>query len=133
MSGAEDCFFNHQWKIPYCPYKDKLYTIPGLLDLMSFCNKAMDSWEVDADPMRIAPNPNGPQVTEKVAKKKQYGISVEKFEWACRLHRVQDEDALSALAWVGIAVKAANDAPELEIKRMRRERFNIVDDDDDDY
>lgn len=119
MHGAEECFYTASWGIERCPFEE-LSEKPQLVQLMSFVNKAMDSWDVDIDPVSTAPRVGAP-VTEK-KKKKQYGISVEKFQWACQLHLVVPEDQLEALTWCGIAVQAANEAPELEIIKQRQER-----------
>jgi len=121
MEGAEECFFHKHWGVPECPYM-VLHSDPKMAQFMSFATKAIDSWEVDADPVKqTSPRPGQVKVTDR-SKKKQYGISVEKFDWACRLHQVEGADQLEALTWVGIVVKAANEAPELEILKMREER-----------
>jgi hypothetical protein len=87
----------------------------------------MDSWDVHEEDGFTKPQPvsgGGPIVKEIKPKKKNYGISIEKFEWACRLYQIPDEEAMDALSWVGVAVQAANEAPDLELQAMRRERFS---------
>jgi hypothetical protein len=124
MEGAEQCFFDAQWGIKECPY-EKLYATKGLPEILSFVVKAMDSWEVDADPVKNTPRPGHAPMTEK-KKKRQYGLSVEKFNWACQLHMVKQEDQLTALTWCGIAVKAANEAPDLQLIKQRKERAEQI-------
>lgn len=126
MGDSDECFFHHQWQYPECPYQ-RLSREPELIKLISFIVKSMDSWDAhDETPTRSkAPiSGGGPVVKEIKQKKKNYGISVEKFEWACRLYQIKPDDALTALSWVGTAVQAANDAGEIEIKKLRKERFS---------
>lgn len=127
MGGSDECFFHHYWQYPECPFQ-RLGRDPELVKLLSFVVKSMDSWDVhDEAPAKTrAPiaGSSGPIVKEIKPKRKNYGISIEKFEWACRLYQIKTEDALTALSWVGTAVQAANDAGEIELKKLRRERFS---------
>lgn len=128
MGESDECFFHYQWDYPECPYQ-RLSREPELVKLLSFVVKSMDSWDAhDENPTKTTRAPiagtSGPVVKEIKAKKKNYGISIEKFEWACRIYQIKPEDALTALSWVGTAVQAANDAGEIELKKLRRERFS---------
>lgn len=127
MGGSDECFFHYQWQYPECPFQ-RLSREPELLKLLSYVVKCMDSWDAPEESTTKSRPPisgqSGPIVKEIKAKKKNYGISVEKFEWACRLYQIKPEDALVALSWVGTAVQAANDAGEIELKKQRRERFS---------
>lgn len=127
MGDSEECFFHYQWQYPECPYQ-RLSREPELLKLLSFVVKSMDSWDAPEETVTKSRPPisgqSGPIIKEVKPKKKNYGISVEKFEWACRLYQIKSENSLTALSWVGTAVQAANDAGEIEIKKMRRERFS---------
>lgn len=129
MGEDEMCYFTFQWKVPECPF-GRFAREPEVVKTYSFCVKAMDSWDVHEEDGFKAPQPisgGGPIVKEVKPKKKNYGISIEKFEWACRLYQIPDEDTMEALQWVGVCVEAANEAPDLELKALRRERFGLRD------
>lgn len=56
-------------------------------------------------------------------KKVEYSLSIEKFNFACSLFAVKDEDRLEALQWASSLSRAASEAPEWEIIRARRARW----------
>lgn len=76
----------------------------------SFCSNAIDSWEEE-------------DKLDKNVKRRKYAPSIEKFNFACELYGVKQEDKLEAMEWVHAAVEAANEAPEMFIRAERRRRF----------
>lgn len=101
------CFFEEQFKLDHCPFL-RLQRRPLLPQLLSFCAIASDDWE-EEDKMTKA-------------KKKKYGVSIEKFRLACDVFVIEKEDLKEALDWVQVFCHAANESQDLATIEARKAR-----------
>ena len=112
-SNPDGCYFKDFFKMERgCPYK--MMDDPALAKMYQFVSKCMDSWEVD-DPGNTDP--------KNKTKIKKYGMSIEKFEFATKVHQVKPEDMLEAVSWATVGSKAAEDAKTVARKSSRGDRF----------
>ena len=100
----EECYFKHVYEIVTgCPYRR---LSPEAARVWQFVNKTLEKSE---------------SVNEKTkVKKVSYSLSIERFNWACDLHNVDNTDRLEALSYCLAAAEAATDAPEMSIREDRK-------------
>lgn len=77
---------------------------PEVVDLFSFAMTALDSWEESKG-------------EGGVFKSKKYGVSLEKFDLACRLDGVAQEDQREALQLCGRVATWAMEAQNWKVRR----------------
>lgn len=66
----------------------------------------MDKWQDKSEKTKV--------------EKTRYGISIEKFNWACQLYQVERENMREALQWASMYSQAAEEAADMAMIEARK-------------
>lgn len=116
------CYFVDHGKTEICPF-EILRRDMNLAKIYQFAAHCIEKHEKTEETKTTSLAANSNRAKAKL-KKVEYSLSIEKFNFACSLFAVKDEDRLEALQWASSLSKAASEAPQWEILKARRERWN---------
>ena len=113
------CYYVDHGKTESCPF-ELLRRDMYLAKIYQFAAHCLEKHEKteETKTTSLSANRNKAKI-----KKVEYSLSIEKFNFACSLFAVKDEDRLEALKWASSLSKAASEAPQWEIIKARRERW----------
>jgi len=87
-----------------CPF-ELLLDDPEVSEIYRFCVGSLDHWTSKKD--------------KHSREEHHYGVSIEKFDLACRLYEVDNRDQREAFEWCSFVATAANDAQQEGLRRAR--------------
>lgn len=113
------CYFVDHGKTDMCPF-ELLRKDSNLAKIYQFAAHCIDKHEKTEETKTTSLAAN--RARGKI-KKIEYSLSIEKFNFACGLFAVKDDDKLEALKWASSLSKAASEAPQWELMKARKARW----------
>jgi len=100
-----------------------------LAEIYQFCSMAVEKQEREEELQSAGPSPVGMgkgrgASRKRGPKKVEYYVSIEKFNWACKLYNVPQPKYMEALEWVSFFSQKATEAPKIAIQEIRKDRWS---------
>lgn len=105
------CFYEDRLGLEACPFSLLSYD-SRLPAIYNFCAMSIEKYEE-----------SGVGNQNIQLKKTKYSVSIEKFEFACRLFQVHGSNVMEAFDWASLVARAATEAREMAILNQRKRRF----------